>query len=61
MGGMLPTYLAATASDRIIGGICIGPVHPGEVVAEVFKKRIPVVQKGRVLSLNDDSICSYVL
>ena len=46
MGGMIPTYLAATASDRVLGGICIGPVHPTPTVAEIFKKRIPTVEEG---------------
>jgi alpha-beta hydrolase superfamily lysophospholipase len=46
MGGMLPTYLAATAPERVVAGICIGPVHPSEQVAEVFKARVPVVQNG---------------
>lgn len=45
MGGMVPTYLASTSPNRIIAGICIGPVHPQESVAEVFRKRVPVVQK----------------
>ncbi|KAK5047818.1 hypothetical protein LTR84_006483 [Exophiala bonariae] len=45
MGGMVPTYLASTAPDRIVGAVCIGPVHPSEAVANVFKQRVPVVQK----------------
>lgn len=47
MGGMLPTYLASTSPDRVVAGICIGPVHPSEAVANVFKQRIPTVQKGK--------------
>lgn len=50
MGGMLPTYLASTATDRVIAGVCIGPVHPSDAVAEVFKKRIPAVRDGEFLS-----------
>lgn len=46
MGGMLPTHLAAAAPERVLAGICIGPVHPSEQVAEVFKQRVPVVQDG---------------
>lgn len=46
MGGMVPTYLAATSPDRITAGICIGPVHPTSAVAEIFRKRIPLVQEG---------------
>ena len=45
MGGMLPTYLASTSPDRVIAGICIGPVHPTPSVADVFKARVPVVEK----------------
>ncbi|OAP64400.1 hypothetical protein AYL99_00372 [Fonsecaea erecta] len=44
MGGMVPTYLASTSPDRVVAGICIGPVHPSEAVANVFKQRIPTVQ-----------------
>lgn len=50
MGGMLPTYLAATAPDRVLAGICIGPVHPTPAVADVFKQRVPVVQEGKFTS-----------
>lgn len=46
MGGMVPTYLAATNPSRVQAGICIGPVHPTPAVAEVFKKRIPAVKQG---------------
>jgi len=46
MGGMIPTQLAATASDRVLSGICIGPVNPSPAVAEVFKKRVPAVREG---------------
>lgn len=49
MGGMVPSYLAATCPERVAAGICIGPVHPNETVANVFKQRIPVVQKGKSL------------
>jgi pimeloyl-ACP methyl ester carboxylesterase len=50
MGGMLPTYLAATASERVKAGVCIGPVHPSGAVAEVFKKRVPAVREGEFSS-----------
>jgi pimeloyl-ACP methyl ester carboxylesterase len=46
MGGMIPSLLASTAPERVLAGVCIGPVNPSEAVAEVFKERIPVVQKG---------------
>lgn len=48
MGGMLPTYLASTHPDRVLAGVCIGPVHPSDAVAEVFKKRIPAVRDGKL-------------
>lgn len=51
MGGMVPSFLAATCPDRVVAGICIGPVHPNEVVANVFKQRIPIVQKGKSYSV----------
>jgi pimeloyl-ACP methyl ester carboxylesterase len=47
MGGMLPTYLASTAPDRVVGAICIGPVHPSETVGNVFKQRIATVKEGK--------------
>lgn len=47
MGGMVPTYLASTAPERVVAGVCIGPVHPSEAVANVFKQRVPTVQKGK--------------
>jgi pimeloyl-ACP methyl ester carboxylesterase len=46
MGGMVPSMLASTAPERVLAGVCIGPVNPSEAVAEVFKKRIPMVQEG---------------
>jgi pimeloyl-ACP methyl ester carboxylesterase len=47
MGGMLPTYLASTQrGDRVVAAVCIGPVHPSEAVADVFKKRILAVRDG---------------
>lgn len=46
MGGMVPTYLASTAPERVVAGVCIGPVHPSEAVANVFKQRVPIVKKG---------------
>lgn len=51
MGGMLPTHLAAAAPERVLAGICIGPVHPSAQVADVFKQRVPVVQDGISCSL----------
>lgn len=46
MGGMVPTYLASTSPDRVLAGICIGPVHPSPAVADVFRQRIPTVREG---------------
>ena len=46
MGGMVPTLLASTAPERVLAGICIGPVHPGPAVAEVFRKRVAAVREG---------------
>ncbi|RMZ78378.1 hypothetical protein DV738_g3940, partial [Chaetothyriales sp. CBS 135597] len=43
MGAIVPTHLASTSPERVIGGVLIGPVHPTEAVADVFEKRIPVV------------------
>ncbi|KIX07298.1 uncharacterized protein Z518_01951 [Rhinocladiella mackenziei CBS 650.93] len=48
MGGMVPTYLASISPDRVVAGICIGPVHPSESVANVFQQRIPTVRQGGV-------------
>jgi len=49
MGGMIPTTIAATnkGRDRIISGVCIGPVHPTPQVAEVFKQRVKTVRDGK--------------
>jgi pimeloyl-ACP methyl ester carboxylesterase len=49
MGGMLPTYLASLnemGTERVVAAVCIGPVHPSDAVADVFKKRIPAVRDG---------------
>jgi pimeloyl-ACP methyl ester carboxylesterase len=46
MGGMLPTYLASTKPERVLAGICIGPVNPSPGVADVFRKRIETVRAG---------------
>ncbi|KEF56928.1 uncharacterized protein A1O9_07118 [Exophiala aquamarina CBS 119918] len=51
MGGMLPTYLASTAPHRVVAGVCIGPVHPSEAVSNVFKQRVPIVQKDGIESM----------
>ncbi len=52
MGGMVPTYLAANSPDRVVAGICLGPAHPSESVANVFKQRISTVQTGEILACN---------
>ena len=46
MGGMVPTHLAATHPDKVVSAICIGPVHPTESVAQVFRDRIKTVIEG---------------
>jgi pimeloyl-ACP methyl ester carboxylesterase len=51
MGGMVPTYLASTRPDRVLAGICIGPVNPNPGVAEVFRKRIETVREGKIYSM----------
>lgn len=47
MGAIVPTYLASTAPDRVLAGVCIGPVNPSESVASVFKQRISTVKEGK--------------
>lgn len=53
MGGMVPTTIAASKAgkERIISGICIGPVHPTAAVAEVFQKRVATVKEGEFFEL----------
>jgi pimeloyl-ACP methyl ester carboxylesterase len=46
MGGIVPTYLASTSPERVVAGVCIGPVNPNENVASVFKQRIATVKEG---------------
>jgi len=46
MGGMVVNYLGSTAPDRVLGVICIGPVHPNPNSATIFEKRIEIVQQG---------------
>jgi pimeloyl-ACP methyl ester carboxylesterase len=58
MGGMLPTSLASTVPDRVVAGVCIGPVHPTDAVAELFKQRIPAVRDGEFSFFFS---CSYSL
>jgi pimeloyl-ACP methyl ester carboxylesterase len=53
MGGMLPTYLAATVPERVVAAVCIGPVNPSPAVAEVFQKRIPAVREGGMEAMAD--------
>lgn len=54
MGGMVPTTIAASkkGKDRIVAGICIGPVHPTPEVAAIFTKRVQTVREGECLNLN---------
>jgi pimeloyl-ACP methyl ester carboxylesterase len=53
MGGMLPTYLAATAPERVVAAVCVGPVNPSPAVAEVFQKRISAVREGGMEAMAD--------
>lgn len=55
MGGMVPTTIAASkmGADRIISGICIGPVHPSPQVAQVFVNRVKTVIEGKFQFLPD--------
>jgi pimeloyl-ACP methyl ester carboxylesterase len=53
MGGMLPTYLAATVPERVVAAVCVGPVNPSPAVAEVFQKRIPAVREGGMEAMAD--------
>jgi pimeloyl-ACP methyl ester carboxylesterase len=50
MGGIVASHLAAVESSsekqRLKAVMLIGPVHPNPSVAEVFEKRISVVEKG---------------
>lgn len=45
MGGMIAAHLAATASDRVVAAVLIGPVYPSAGVAAVFAKRIETVER----------------
>lgn len=51
MGGMVPSLMAGMDADsgrgRMIAGVCIGPVHPSESVAEVFRGRVKTVEGGK--------------
>lgn len=51
MGGMVPTTIAASkkGKGRIVGGVCIGPVHPTPEVAAIFTKRVQTVREGEYL------------
>jgi pimeloyl-ACP methyl ester carboxylesterase len=53
MGGMLPTYLAAMAPERVVAAVCVGPVNPSQAVAGVFQKRIPAVREGGMEAMAD--------
>lgn len=48
MCGMIPTYMAATHPDKVIAGICVGPVHPTEAAHGAFKSRIEAVTNGKL-------------
>jgi pimeloyl-ACP methyl ester carboxylesterase len=50
MGGMVVTYLASTAPERVLGCVAIGPVHPNPGAAEIFEGRVRTVEKGAVAS-----------
>jgi pimeloyl-ACP methyl ester carboxylesterase len=46
MGGIIASYIAAEYPDRVKGVVLIGPVNPDPALADVFRKRIEVVEKG---------------
>ncbi|EXJ91081.1 hypothetical protein A1O1_04188 [Capronia coronata CBS 617.96] len=48
MGAIVPTYLASTSPDRVVAGVCIGPVNPNENAASVFEQRITIVKEGGI-------------
>ncbi|OCK81995.1 3-oxoadipate enol-lactone hydrolase [Lepidopterella palustris CBS 459.81] len=45
MGGIVAANLAAERSDRVVAAVMIGPVYPSNSVADIFDKRIQVVEK----------------
>jgi pimeloyl-ACP methyl ester carboxylesterase len=52
MGGIVASHLVAGDSKRRFkAAVLIGPVDPNPSAAEVFRKRIGVVEKGRRLSI----------
>lgn len=61
MGGMVPTTIAASTAgkERIVSGVCVGPVHPTDAVAEIFQKRIATVREGEFLMEQDTRISDY--
>lgn len=46
MGGIIASLFAASLPDLVRGVVLIGPVNPSHAMAEVFERRIQVVQKG---------------
>lgn len=52
MGGIVASILAAEDSvsthQRFNAVILIGPVNPSPGVAEVFQKRVSIVEKGKI-------------
>ncbi|RDW91963.1 hypothetical protein BP5796_01357 [Coleophoma crateriformis] len=45
MGGIIASSFAAAHPNAVQGVVLIGPVNPGPAMAEIFEKRIQVVQK----------------
>lgn len=47
----VPTHLASLHPNRIVACILMGPVHPTETIANVFRNRVPQVQSGGMESM----------
>lgn len=59
MGGIVASHLAATAPALIRAAVLIGPVNPNPGAAEVFSKRIIVVERGQQPSPRTALLCVY--
>ena len=53
MGGTMACTLAGAFQDRRAGIVCVGPVNPASVKAEMFQQRIEAVKRSIVSSLSD--------
>lgn len=59
MGGIVASHLAATAPALIRAVVLIGPVNPNPGAADVFSKRIAVVERGQQPFPRTALLCSY--